>query len=190
MIGHGYMYTGFQAQISYSTPNFNGFQVSGGIFQPSKFAGDETRTPGFQGVATYDWKSNSASGKAWVGGVRQSTRCSVSPCATQSFTASGFEASVKGGIGNFEALAYAFSGKGLGLSAVGAQFYRGSNGTGEKTDSQGYFLQGTYKLGATKLGLNYGQNKDKNGFVATPGGGPLNEIKNKAYTLGVYPSLH
>ena len=35
MIGHGYMYTGFQPQITYTTPNYNGFQVSAGIFQPS-----------------------------------------------------------------------------------------------------------------------------------------------------------
>ena len=34
MIGHGYMYLGFQPQITYTTPNFNGFSASAGIFQP------------------------------------------------------------------------------------------------------------------------------------------------------------
>ena len=47
---------------------------------------------------------------------------------------------------------------GLGLSTVGAQFFGGSDGNGNKTDSQGYFLQGTYKFGDTKFGINYGQN--------------------------------
>ena len=189
MIGHGYMYTGFQPQITYSTPNVGGFQASVGIFQPSKFAGDETKAPGFQGVATYDWKRNEASGKVWTGAVSQTTSCAVSPCATSSYTANGFEVGAKAGYGNFEAVAYAFTGSGLGLSTVGAQFYGGSNNRGNKTESDGYFLQGTYKFGDTKVGLNYGENKDKDGFALT-GTSPLNSIKNRAYTLGVYHSLN
>ena len=189
MIGHGYMYTGFQPQITYTTPNLGGFQASAGIFQPSKFAGDETKTPGFQAIASYDWKGGAASGKLWAGGVSQSTSCSVNPCATKSFTATGYELGAKAGIGNFEAVAYAFSGSGLGLSTVGAQFFGGSDGAGSKTQSQGYFLQGTYKFGDTKVGVNFGENKDKKGFALTGAGSP-NSIKNRAYTLGVYHSLN
>lgn len=189
MIGHGYMYTGFQPQITYASPNLGGFQASVGIFQPSSFAGDETKAPGFQGVASYDWKGGPASAKVWTGAVTQSTSCSVSPCATQSFTATGFEVGAKAGYGNFEAVAYGFTGSGLGLSTVGAQFFGGSNGAGNKTESDGYFLQGSYKFGDTKVGLNFGENKDKNGFVLT-GASPLNGIKNRAFTLGVYHSLN
>ena len=189
MIGHGYMYTGFQPQITYTTPNLNGLQAAIGIFQPSKFAGDETKAPGIQGMASYDWKGSSASGKLWTGFVSQTTSCSVSPCSTSSFSANGFELGAKAGFGNFEAVAYAFTGSGLGLSTVGAQFYGGSNGAGNKTDSDGYFLQGTYKFGDTKVGLNYGENKDKNGYALT-GTSPMNSIKNRAYTLGVYHSLN
>ncbi len=189
MIGHGYMYTGFQPQITYTTPSLNGLQASIGIFQPSKFAGDETKAPGIQGMASYDWKGSSASGKLWTGFVSQTTSCSVSPCSTSSFSANGFELGAKAGFGNFEAVAYAFTGSGLGLSTVGAQFYGGSNGAGNKTDSDGYFLQGTYKFGDTKVGLNYGENKDKNGYALT-GASPMNSIKNRAYTLGVYHSLN
>ena len=72
---------------------------------------------------------------------------------------------------------------------MGAQFFGGSNGKGDKTDSTGYFLQGTYKFGATKVGINYGENKDKNGYVLS-GASPMNEIKNKAYTVGVYHALN
>ncbi len=189
MIGHGYMYTGFQPQITYSTPNLNGFQASAGIFQPSKFAGDETRAPGFQAMASYDWKTSAVSGKLWGGLVSQSTNCSRTPCAVKSFTANGYEIGAKAAIGNFEAVAYGFSGRGLGLSTVGAQFFGGSNGADSKTDSQGYFLQGSYKLGDTKIGLNYGENKDKNGFALT-GASSMNSINNRAYTLGVYHSLN
>ncbi len=105
------------------------------------------------------------------------------------FTATGYEAGVKAGIGNFEAVAYGFTGKGLGLSTVGAQFFGGSNGSGNKTDSTGYFLQTTYKLGDTKFGINYGENKDKQGFALT-GASSLDYIKNRAFTLGVYHSLN
>jgi len=194
MIGHGYMYTGFQPQITYTTPNLNGLQGSIGIFQPSKFAGDETKAPGFQAKLDYDWKTTSASGKVWGGAVSQSTSCSVSPCATKSFSATGFEVGAKAAIGNFEAVAYGFTGSGLGLSTVGAQFFNGSDGNGNKTDSRGYFLQTTYKFGATKVGINYGDNKDKNGYVSITGGADnqsaMNSIRNKAYTLGVYHSLN
>lgn len=188
MIGHGYMYTGFQPQITYTTPNWGGFQAAAGIFQPSKFAGDETKTPGFQAKVDYDWKGN-APGKVWSGVVTQTSSCSVSPCATKEFTATGFELGGKVGFGNFEAVAYGFTGSGLGLSTVGAQFFGGSNGAGNKTQSQGYFLQATYKLGDTKFGVNYGENKDRDGFVLT-GASAHNEIKNRAFTVGVYHSLN
>lgn len=188
MIGHGYMYTGFQPQITYTTPKLGGLQASAGIFQPSKFAGDETKTPGFQAKVDYDWQGN-LPGKVWAGLVSQTTSCSVQPCATKSFSANGFELGGKLKMGNFETVAYGFTGKGLGLSTVGAQFFGGSNGASSKTDSRGYFLQGTYQLGKTKFGVNYGENRDRDGFVLT-GAGASNQIKNRAVTVGVYHSLN
>jgi hypothetical protein len=98
MIGHGYMYTGFQPQITYTTPNL----AAAGVrrhFQPSRFAGDETKTPGFQAKIDYDWKG-SMPGKVWGGLVTQSTSCSVDPCTTKSFTGTGYEIGAKAGFGN------------------------------------------------------------------------------------------
>ncbi|HNE15733.1 MAG TPA: porin [Rhodocyclaceae bacterium] len=191
MIGHGYMYTGFQAQITYSTPNYNGLQASAGIFQPSKFAGDETKAPGFQAKVDYDWKG-AMPGKVWGGLVSQNTSCSnasTTACAgMKPYNATGYEAGAKAGYNNFEAVAYGFTGKGLGLSTIGAQFLGGSDGNGNKTDSKGYFLQGTYKMDKTKFGINYGQNKDTGGGTQSVYGAP--ETKNKAYTLGVYHGLN
>ncbi len=186
MIGHGYMYTGFQPQITYTSPNLGGFSVAAGIFQPSKFAGNETKTPGLQAKVDYDWKAEGvASGKVWGGLVRQSTSCSTGTCTIQSFNAQGLELGTKVGVGDFEAVAYGFKGKGLGISTIGAQFLGGSDGAGNRTDSTGYLLQGTYKLGATKLGVNYGQNKDKGGAI-----GAGLEQKNTGLTLGVYHTLN
>ncbi len=199
MIGHGYMYTGFQAQITYTTPNFNGLQASAGIFQPSSFAGDQTKTPGVQAKVDYDWKG-AMPGKVWGGMVTQSTSCSKggncngvdTDLATPGFqgtakshSANGYEIGAKAGMNGFEGVLYAFTAKGLGLSTVGAQFYGGSDVLGNKTASSGYFMQGTYTYNKTKFGINYGQNKDKDGVL-----GAGEDRKNRAYTLGVYHSLN
>jgi len=114
MIGHGYMYTGFQPQITYTTPTKGGLSASFGIFDPNKFAGSETKDPGFQAMANYDWEAGTAKGSVWLGAVHQRTS------GTGSFNASGFELGAKVGIGAFEAVAYGFDASGLGLSTVGA----------------------------------------------------------------------
>ncbi len=187
MIGHGYMYTGFQPQISYNTPKLNGLQGAIGIFQPSKYAGDETKSPSLQASASYSWEG-AAPGKVWTGLVHQSTSCSGGSCTTEPFTAQGYELGVKAGLNGFEGVLYGFKAKGLGLSTIGAQFLGGSDGAGQRTDSKGYLAQVTYKLGDTKLGVNYGQSTDENGATAAVFGGPKNV--RKAFTLGVYHTLN
>ena len=185
MIGHGYMYTGFQAQISYLSPKVSGFQAGAGLFQPKSFSGNSAKTPGLQAMATYDIPG-ALPGQLWTGLVHQKTDCqSSTTCATKPFTANGFELGGKVRFDAFEVLAYGFNGKGLGLSTVGAQFLGGADADGNKTKSNGYFVQGTYKLGDTKFGLNYGQNKDKDGAA-----GAGVSLKNQSYTLGVYHSLN
>lgn len=184
MIAHGYMYVGFQPQISYSSPNLGGLQLSAGLFQPTRFAGDQTRTPGLQAMATYDWAGDFA-GKVWTGLVHQNTSCGNDPCASESFNATGYELGAKAGVGGLQGLVYVFSGKGLGLSTVGAQFLGGGDAAGNRTRSDGHFVQLTYQLGATKLGVNYGKNTDKDGALGAGGRGT-----NKAFTLGAYHALN
>lgn len=182
MIGHGYMYTGFQAQVAYASPTFSGAQFQVGLFQPKQFSGDQTNTPGLQAGVTF----GAGPAKLWGSVVSQKTECRSAPCASGAgYTANGFELGGKVGLGAAELLAYGFSAKGLGLSTVGAQFFGGADAAGNKTKSDGYLLQATYKLGDTKLGVNYGENRDKNGLL-----GSGNQQKNKSYTLGVYHSLN
>ncbi|NRT58487.1 porin [Sphaerotilus uruguayifluvii] len=184
MIGHGYMYVGFQPQITYTTPKTGGVQAAAGIFQPSRFAGNQTRTPGVQAMLSYDW-SGPAAGKVWTGLVHQSTSCSGT-CTSQPFTANGMELGAKVGFGDAEAVLYGFKGKGLGLSTVGAQFLGGADAAGNRTDSKGYLAQVTYKItGDTKVGVNYGKNTDSDGAV-----GAGNSIYSKGLTLGVYHTLN
>ena len=173
MIGHGYMYTGFQPQITYTTPTMGGFSASAGIFDPNKFAGDETKNPGFQAMANYDWEAGAAKGSLWAGAIHQRTS------GAGSFNASGFELGAKIGIGAFEAVAYGFDASGLGLSTVGALFLSPFG----KNDGRGYFVQGTYTLGKTKFGLNYGENRDRGGLLTD-----TNTFRSA--TAGVYHSLN
>ena len=173
MIGHGYMYTGFQPQITYTTPTMGGFSASAGIFDPNKFAGDETKNPGFQAMANYDWEAGAAKGSLWAGAIHQRTS------GAGSFNASGFELGAKVGIGAFEAVAYGFDASGLGLSTVGALFLSPF----AKNDGRGYFVQGTYTLGKTKFGLNYGENRDRGGLLTD-----TNTFRSA--TAGVYHSLN
>jgi predicted porin len=173
MIGHGYMYTGFQPQISYTTPTMGGFSASAGVFDPEDFAGDETDSPGFQAMASYDWKTDGIAASVWGGLVHQSTN------GTGSFDAQGFELGGKLGIGDFEAVVYGFDADGLGLATVGALFFSPF----EKTEGKGYFVQGTYKFGKTKVGLNYGENRDSDGLLTDTN-------KFRSATVGVYHSLN
>ena len=173
MIGHGYMYTGFQPQITYTTPTMGGFSASAGIFAPNKFAGDETKNPGFQAMANYDWEAGAAKGSLWAGAIHQRTS------GAGSFNASGFELGAKVGIGAFEAVAYGFDASGLGLSTVGALFLSPF----AKNDGRGYFVQGTYTVGKTKFGLNYGENRDRGGLLTD-----TNTFRST--TAGVYHSLN
>ena len=173
MIGHGYMYTGFQPQITYTTPTMGGFSASAGIFDPNKFAGDETKNPGFQAMANYDWEAGAAKGSLWAGAIHRRTS------GAGSFNASGFELGAKVGIGAFEAVAYGFDASGLGLSTVGALFLSPF----AKNDGRGYFVQGTYTVGKTKFGLNYGENRDRGGLLTD-----TNTFRST--TAGVYHSLN
>ena len=122
MIGHGYMYTGFQAQVAYTSPTFSGAQFQAGLFQPKQFSGNQTKTPGLQGGLTF----GAGPAKLWASVVSQKTECIGAPCANGAgYTANGYELGGKVGLGAAEVMAYAFGAKGLGLSTVGAQFFGG-----------------------------------------------------------------
>jgi predicted porin len=178
MISHGYMYVGFQPQIAWSAPTSGPAHFSVGIFQPSAFSGTETRTPGLQAMADYDFKNGDAGGKLWGGVTTQKTD------GTGGQTASGYELGVKGGAGGFEGVLYGFKGDGLGASTIGAQYFLTKNASGGNQDSRGYFGQLSYKPGKTKFGVSYGENQDKNSPICAC------DRKTPAVTLGIYHSLN
>ncbi|HET6719928.1 MAG TPA: porin [Rhodocyclaceae bacterium] len=183
MIGHGYMYTGFQPQITYSTPTMGGFNASVGLFNPSTLDKDSTnatvverKSTGLQGLATYDWKG-AVSGKVWASFVDQKTT------GTDGYKATGYEGGVKLGFGPAEVLVSAFTAEGLGISTVGAQFL-GGFANGKRLESEGIFVQGTVKAtDKLKVGLSYGENTDKDLAALNT------ETFNEAVAAGVYYNL-
>jgi predicted porin len=113
-IGSGYIYADWKGQISYSSPNFNGFQVSGGVmenFKPS-YLGATTGTRsdgmGYEAKATYDFAANDVTGRVWVSGVTQKTENSGS-----SYTSKGGDVGAKVSVGPASLVGYYYSGDGL-----------------------------------------------------------------------------
>jgi predicted porin len=187
-IGFGYQYADWKSQIQYSTPNWNGFQVTAALDTPWQ-NGDtgytnDNKDMGFEGKATYDFAANDVTGRVWVGGISQKVNANVGTTATHaySYTADGYDLGAKVGYAGAELVGSYYSGDGLGRTG----FLLGGNiaGTGTKNKSDGYYVQGTYKLPGigTKLGASYGES---NIDVANNGG----ENQQSSWIVGAYHPL-
>jgi predicted porin len=181
-IGLGYIYTDWEPQITYTTPNYGGFSGSIGVFQPLDAEGSALFTrhssPQVQAGASYafgDAKSDDLSGKVWVGGVSQKVSASADDIvangssAAQSFTGTGFDAGVKLDVAGFEGVLYGYTGKGIGTTGL---FILPTSADGEKRDSNGGYAQLSYKIGKLKIGASYGESRlklasDERAFAST-----------------------
>jgi len=83
-IGTGFIYADWKSQLAYTTPNFNGFQLTAGITQAFNQIAVTTTTsatssqrggasPAFEGKASYSFAANDVTGKVWVSGIAQKT---------------------------------------------------------------------------------------------------------------------
>lgn len=161
-IGIGYIYTDFQPQITYTTPDFGGFKVQAGIFQPLdalNFAGgglslgsDSSDTPGFQAKATYTVDAGGVKGTVWGSYLRQEL-ANVGGTG-RSPTGQAFDIGTKLTFGPVTALGYYYTGEGVGTTGL---FFDAVAANGNKRDSDGFVLQGQYKIGKAALGVSYGE---------------------------------
>ncbi len=194
-IGFGYLYADWKTQIQYSTPNWNGFQLTGAIDTPwaSNNAADAytQEDMGFEAKATYDFAANDVTGRVWVGGITQKVNLvaagtnvgtSTSPVLSTggSYTASGFDLGGKVAYAGAELVASYYSGEGIGRTGFLLGGTTGANTT--KTESDGYYVQGTYKLPGvgTKLGLSYGESNVDSATVKN---------QNNSWIVGAYHPL-
>ena len=211
-IGIGYIYTDWLPQITYTTPNFMGFTASAGLFTPLD-DGNYTahNSPQWQagiGYAFGDPKNGPFSGKAWLDGVTQyadaPTTCpavttGVPFCVANNIAlgirnhvhGTGVDGGVKVDFAGFEAVVYGYYGNGLGTTGL---YILATSGTGQLRESDGGYVQLTYKIDRLKIGASYGisQLKLANDEQAMgPTGTYASDLvhKNESGVFGLYYSL-
>ncbi|NWK96431.1 porin [Sphingobium lactosutens] len=152
-IGVGYIYTDFQPQITYTTPNFSGFTASIGIFEPlSSLTGPEeaNKEPGFQGKLVYDGKFGDIATRFWAAGIRQKHDVIAGP----DYTGWGWDAGAKVTVGPLTMVGTYYDASGLGTTALNLF---DTDGLGNKRDSHGFYLQGLATFGKVSVGGSYGE---------------------------------
>lgn len=193
-IGVGYLYADWKGQIQYTSPKYNDqfsftvalvdpwglVNLSGESLNAATFnqTGD---TFGIEGKVNFEWKG-SVPGSAWASFISQS----IDSSTMASEDAFGFDIGAKVNFSGFELLGYFYSGEAIGTTDF---LFDAVDSTGRARDSDGGYIQGTYKLpgAGTKFGISFGEsNLDRGpGDLATS-----NLVKtNESIVLGVYHPL-
>ena len=203
-IGAGYMYADFNGQINYTSPNWNGFQVTAGIDQPmntnnlGNTAGTRDDAGALTGAQTLSQNSSGSQGSpAYVGKVVYSFTGDVAgkvwaeaKTQTVDYTskvderANVWGAGANVNVAGFGLTGYYYDGKGAGTTAF---LMDGVAANGNRRDSNGGYVQATYALPtATKIGVSWGISK----LDRASGEGRTNLVKeNEMTTVGIYHPL-
>jgi len=199
-IGSGYIYPAWKGQITYTTPNMNGFQASIGITNPDQGQsgnGDYHQDRfGIEAKASYSWTGDVA-GKVWVSGASYDRTGAAGTNAAgtaqtyrqDDFTTTAFDIGASVTSGNLGLVAYYYEADGAGLTTnlLGGNGVFDNGSKLKKRDSDGGYLQATYVIPTgTKLGVAYGvSNLDE---ASGETGTTLLE-KNERWTVGAYHPL-
>ena len=187
-IGSGYIYADWKGQISYTSPNWNGFQVSGGVmenFKPQSAVAVAHTTSNsdnlaYEAKATYDFAANDVTGRVWVSGITQKT---VDTTSIGSYTSKGFDVGAKASYAGATVVGYYYDGEGLdGQSVLGGLF----NASGNKSKDSGGYVQATFAVPTigTKLGASWGVSNSK-----SANSGVTFDIENESWIVGAYHPL-
>jgi hypothetical protein len=194
-IGSGYIYADWKGQMQYTSPNWNGFQVTAAVMEPMSNGYDSARNDmGYEAKATYDFAANDVTGRVWLSGISQKHNGGIDGA----YTSNGVDVGAKVAYQGFSLLGYYYDGSGLdsqlnyagnfnqngpaALLGTGGLVYR----NGFKSDDNGGYVQGTFVVPGigTKLGASYGENKSSGTVVGYSG-----EIKNESWIVGAYHPL-
>jgi predicted porin len=207
-IGTGYIYPAWKGQISYTTPNMNGFTATIGITNPNQQGGlfgvnDTFATSagdamyqdrfGIEGQVQYEWTGDVA-GKVWMSGATYDVTGNPDGDATatgtdDSYTASAIDIGVAVNSGNLGVVAYYYDADGAGTTTFGdlGAYKDAASDKFKKRESDGGYLQVTYVIPTgTKLGVTYGVSNLDNASGVTEAS--LVE-KNERWTVGAYHPL-
>ena len=179
-IGTGYLYPAWKGQISYTSPNFNGFQFTAGLTNPNQ--GFDTTSAynqdrfGVEAEVSYAFDA----GKIWVSGASFDV---TQANATGDYDAEAIDIGVNFNMGNLGVTAYYYTAQGMGTTLQGL---RGVSGNSER-DSDGGYLQVTYVIpSGTKLGASFGTSKLD---LASGESNSSLVDENKRWTIGAYHPL-
>ena len=184
-IGSGYIYADWAGQMSYTSPNFNGFQFAAGVrenFRPlvsNAFNAGNTYTNdnlAYEGKVTYDFSANDVTGRVWASGITQKTE------GTTNYTSKGLDVGAKVSYSGATLVGYYYDGEGLdGQNAVQGIF----NFSGEKTQDSGGYVQATFVVPTigTKLGASWGVSNSKSADGITF------DYENESWIVGAYHPL-
>lgn len=170
-IGIGYVYADWIPQITYTTPDFNGFTASigaftpldstGGIFTTTTMTGNEL--PMVQGQLK--WKGNIAPGVGLTASVdglwqqhKNDTATGSNLFAPVGFTANsyGVDGFGKLDVAGFSFVAYGYYGQGLGTTGL---FLSGFDSFGNARQSEGGYVQGSYTWDKFTFGASAGDSR-------------------------------
>ncbi len=210
-IGFGYIYTDWLAQIDYTTPDISGFSLTLGVFdpinsltEPSVVASttvngvtitqttnstvEPKKAPGFHAKGSFTLPFSDTT-KLYVSVAfltQQQYYVSAVTSNPYSYTGTGVDVFAKLDVQNLEVFAYYYHATGLGTTAL---FNLGAFGDGQTRGSDGYLAQATYKFGALKVGVNYGESKLDYANSADQAANPNLVSNNRKGTVGLYYSL-
>lgn len=194
-IGTGYLYADWKAQISYWSPNWNGFSFALGVMQPWQILGADGANgpagvntsrsePGFEGKVNYEWAGDFA-GKVWASFITQKVEDMLTATGLESDRANGYDVGATVNVAGFALTGYYYDGEGIGTTGF---LNLGYDATGDARDSKGGYVQAVYALPGvgTKLGVSYGISQlDDNAADAG-----LNLVdENSRWTVGAYHPL-
>src|SRR5579863_6665637 len=196
-IGFGYIYTDWLAQIDYTTPDLSGFAFTIGIFDPLNSLSDAgavepKKAPGVHAKLTYTLPI--AEGTKFYVSVAALTQqqdyevANLTPppaTITNQYTGTGEDIFAKLDVQGLEVFGYYYHATGLGTTAL---FNLGDFANSTRT-SNGYLAQVTYKIGAVKLGANYGASNLDFANAADQATNPDLVRSNRKGTVGAYWSL-
>ncbi|HEX6643716.1 MAG TPA: porin [Gemmatimonadales bacterium] len=182
--GFGYIYPGFNAQLTYSTPQSLPVQLTVGAFDPS-VNNDFTElvVPRLEMEVT----SGVRGALLWAGGMVQPQR---DPAIPASATAWGVTGGARAQLGDFAVLGSGYAGAGIGATLLFADGRADVPGEARLRRSSGYLAQATWAPpeGTLTLGMSWGRS-----MLRSRGGEAFFRTRNESITAGAYyrptPSL-
>jgi len=196
-IGYGYIYTDWLAQMDYTTPDFSGFALTVGAFDPINSLSDvgavqPKKAPGFHAKVSFTMPMAGEGDKLYLSAafLTQDQDYVAAPgtigATPYSYTGDGIDVFGKLNLAGFEVFGYYYHADGLGTTAL---FNGGAFGLGQTRTSDGFLVQATYKFGDVKIGANYGESKLDFANSADETVNPDLVDLNRKVTVGVYYSL-